>query len=85
MALNTEIAGVIMLSPYRSAAPKSPVRTSARRLCAVACEGGATSAVSAIIPPSPWLSARITKARYLIDMTMIRDHRISDKTPRTFA
>jgi len=81
----TEMAGVIMLSPYRSAAPKSPAITSTRRFCAVACEGGVTSAVRAIIPPSPWLAARITKVRYLIDMTMIRDHRISDKTPRTFA
>ena len=36
MALKTEIAGVIMLSPYRSAAPKSPAITSAMRLCAAA-------------------------------------------------
>jgi len=41
------------------------------------------SAISAMIPPSPRLSARITKPTYLIETTMINDHRISDRIPST--
>jgi hypothetical protein len=84
-ALSTEIAGVIMLSPYRREAPKSPSSTSTqwrRRACS---EAGVTSAVRAIIPPSPQLSARITKARYLIEMTRISAQKISDSSPSTLA
>ena len=60
-AESTEIAGVIMLSPKKSEAPKTPSAASAifvrrppvtprRRI----------SVISARIPPSPSLSARIT-------------------------
>lgn len=35
--------------------------------------------------PSPWLSARITKLMYLIEITIIKDQRISDRTPSTLA
>jgi hypothetical protein len=42
-----------------------------------------TSAVSAIIPPSPQLSARMTNARYLIEMTMTSAQKISDSSPST--
>ena len=85
MALSTEMAGVIMESPYRSAAPKSPTspRTLRRRL--VACSpGGLTRAVSAMIPPSPRLSAFRMKPRYLIEMTRTRLQKMSDSTPRMF-
>jgi hypothetical protein len=44
---------------------------------------GVESAVSARMPPSPWLSARITNTRYLIETTMISAQKISDSTPRT--
>ena len=40
----------------RADAPRSPLRPG-------------TSAVSARMPPSPWLSARMTMATYLIEMT----------------
>ena len=35
------------------------------------------------MPPSPWLSARITITRYLIVTTRIMAHSISDSTPST--
>ena len=33
------------------------------------------------MPPSPWLSARITSARYLIEMMMISAQKAIDATP----
>ena len=53
-------------------------RSTATRACA-------TSAISARMPPSPRLSARMTKTRYLSEMTMISDQKISESTPRTFS
>ena len=44
-----------------------------------------TRAISASTPPSPPLSARITKTRYLIEMTRISDQTISDSTPNTLS
>jgi hypothetical protein len=41
------------------------------------------SAVSAMIPPSPWLSARRTNIMYLIDTTQISDQKINDRMPST--
>ena len=38
-----------------------------------------------MIPPSPRLSARITKTTYLIETTTISDHTISDRMPSTFS
>src|SRR6478735_1278840 len=40
-----------------------------------------TRAVRARMPPSPWLSARITRSRYLIEMTMINAQNASDAMP----
>ena len=40
-----------------------------------------TSAVSAKIPPSPSLSARITSIRYLIEMMMTSDQKANEHTP----
>ena len=37
------------------------------------------------MPPSPSLSARITKVRYFSEMTRISDHTISDSSPSTFS
>ena len=37
------------------------------------------------MPPSPWLSARITNTTYLIETMTISDHTISDKIPSTAA
>ena len=59
---STEIAGVIMLSPKNSAAPNIP---SAARVAAVRRPRGLldrrNSVISAMMPPSPLLSARITR------------------------
>ena len=63
IADRTEIAGVIMLSPKNSDAPNTP--SSARKI-AVRRPPGAPrrriSVISAMIPPSPSLSARITSS-----------------------
>ena len=84
---STEMAGVIMLSPYSSAAPKSPTSTRAWRLPrAFASDSrGITNAVSAMMPPSPRLSARMTRTRYLNAMTTRSDQKISDSTPNVLA
>ena len=42
---------------------------------------GITSAVSAKIPPSPLLSARMTSIRYLIEMMMMSDQKANEHTP----
>jgi len=41
--------------------------------------------ISARMPPSPSLSARITIATYLIDVVIISVHTISDSMPSTAA
>ena len=40
-----------------------------------------TTARRAKMPPSPWLSARMMKVRYLTVTTMVRDQKISDRSP----
>ncbi len=83
-AESTEIAGVIIPSPYSRAVPNSPRRTRPQRTREFRdWAEGRINEVSARIPPSPSLSARSTKARYLRDTTMISDHTISEITPRT--
>ena len=59
---STEMAGVIMLSPKNSAAPNSPSAGQQASPCAARCAPvhRRSSVISAMIPPSPWLSARIT-------------------------
>ena len=44
---------------------------------------GRTSASEARIPPSPWLSARMTTVRYLNVTTKLSDQKISESTPST--
>jgi hypothetical protein len=81
-ALSTEIDGVMTPSPKSSAAPTStsavihdvPRWRSRRR--------SGMSANSAKIPPSPFLSARRTKVRYLIATTTTSDQKISERMPR---
>jgi len=36
------------------------------------------------MPPSPWLSARITKNRYFTEMIITRAQKASEPTPNTF-
>jgi len=83
---STEIAGVIMLSPKNSDAPKipsaasaslvrRPPRTPRRRI----------SVISARMPPSPSLSARITSSTYLIVTMIVTDQKINEITPYTLS
>ncbi len=83
-AVRTEIAGVIMPSPYSNAVPNKPSSTKAEpRLAVPNRVVGDARAVNARIPPSPALSARMTTTRYLIVTTMISDHNIVESTPIT--
>ena len=84
-ALSTEMAGVIIPSPYSSDAPNRPTSTSICRRRRAVGDAGVTSAVSAIIPPSPPLSARITNTRYFTEMTRMSAHTMSDSSPSTLA
>ena len=81
-ALRTEIAGVIMASPKNKDAPARP--TTSRIGCNRPATGSASDR-SAMVPPSPWLSARMTKTTYLtVTMRMIAQNTI-DSTPKTVA
>ena len=57
----------------------------ARFVGVIALLGRATSANSARMPPSPSLSARMTKSRYLTETTSMSDQKTSDRTPRTLS
>jgi hypothetical protein len=78
----TEIAGVIIASPKNSAAPKAPTAT---RAALDANEPLSptrlTKAIRAMIPPSPSLSARMTKATYFTDTTSVIDQKTIEITP----
>ena len=59
---STEMAGVIMLSPKNSAAPNNPsAESTAADRSRPTGQHRRTSVISAITPPSPSLSARITR------------------------
>ncbi len=69
-ALSTEMAGVMVPSPYSSAAPKRPSTTSSRRgRPPSSSRAGWIRAINARMPPSPLLSARMT-----YDQVLHRDH-----------
>ena len=83
-ALSTEIAGVIMLSPSKRAAPNKP-NGSSQLLLLVLDRLGLTSVVRARIPPSPFKSACKITIRYLIDTMITSDQMIKEMTPITLA
>src|SRR5690554_1585685 len=77
---STEMAGVIMASPKNMAAPSTP------RM--VIQTGGLVkvlraSAISDSVPPSPLLSARVTKNTYLTATVRVSAQTISDSSPST--
>ena len=79
---STEIAGVIMLSPKNSEAPKMP--SAASTSCRPPPAGRARrriSVISAMMPPSPSLSARITSSTYVTVTMIVTDQKISETTP----
>jgi hypothetical protein len=80
---STETAGVMMASPYSSAEPNRPIMTSQRPAPFTPARIGVSSAVSARMPPSPSLSARIMKITYLIVTMMMSAQKMHDSTPRT--
>lgn len=75
IAESTEIAGVIMLSPKNSDAPNTPSTASASATRRLLGAPRRISVISAMIPPSPSLSARIT--------TATTAQKISETTPYT--
>ena len=83
-ALKTEMAGVIMPSPYNSAAPNRPIEMSAAPWNFFS-DSSRISATSARMPPSPPLSARITNSTYFTDTVKMSDQKTSESTPRTLA
>ena len=79
----TLIAGVIVPSPKKSATPKIPSKTRAAFLTRPLTRRRWTSATSAIMPPSPRLSARITKVMYLTMTTRMIVQTMSEIMPST--
>jgi hypothetical protein len=84
-APSTEIAGVIIPSPYRSAEPNKPTEiNSQRRFLSPSRRSVCSSNASrASTPPSPLLSARMMKEMYFSATTMISDHTIIESAPYT--
>ena len=81
-AESTEIAGVIMLSPKNNAAPRIPsidniVMSRALERPPIRW----IRVIKAITPPSPSLSARMTKVTYVSVTMVITDQKINDTTP----
>ena len=82
----TEIAGVMMLSPRNSAAPKTPSAASTAVVRALELEVQRRSRViRAMMPPSPSLSTRIASNTYVTVTMSITDQNTSDTTPKTFS
>ena len=81
-AASTESAGATMPLPQNIAPPNMPTSITPR-----ACPGRfwttcSARAVSATMPPSPRLSARVTKTTYLSETTTISAQKNSDRLPR---
>ena len=77
---STEIAGVMMASPKNMAAPMTPAATMMRGALAKPL---AASAISDSVPPSPLLSARMTKKMYLTVTVIVTAQTMSDSSPST--
>jgi len=81
---STEIAGVMIPSAYSSAVPSRPMKRSgfqSPKTPPSAREG--VSASSAMMPPSPLLSARRMSAAYFTPITMTSDQKMIESTPIT--
>ena len=83
MIQRTVSDGVIIPSPYSRPAPKIPSPSNHRVRRLRSARSGTASAISARMPPSPWLSARSTYPRYFTETIRINDHKMSDRTPNT--
>ncbi len=78
---STEMAGVITLSPKNSDAPMTPSSTAVDTSAVRPATLRRISAASAMMPPSPSLSARITNTTYLTDTISRIDQKTSEMTP----
>ena len=83
IADSTEIAGVITPSPKNSEAPKMPRMPTAYAAREFFGRVRWASAISAMIPPSPSLSARMMMVTYLSVTTSISDQNTSERMPST--
>ena len=77
---STEIAGVMTPSPKNRQAPVMPISARALRRGLLVTPRWA-STISARMPPSPRLSARITSSTYLTVTMRMSDQKNSDSTP----
>jgi hypothetical protein len=84
-ALSTEIDGVMTPSPQNSAAPSRPRITTEPYWRDPRPTADDANAVSAMMPPSPRLSARRIRTTYFSATTSIRVQTITEMTPMMFA
>ena len=77
---STEIAGVMTPSPKNRQAPAMPTRARPLRIGVLAIPRCART-MSARMPPSPRLSARITSNTYFTVTIRMSDQKNSDSTP----
>ncbi len=80
-AERTEIAGVMTPSPKNKQAPAMPTSPTVARMAGLTQTRWA-SAMSARMPPSPRLSARITSMTYFTVTIRISDQKIRERMPR---
>ena len=80
-AERTEIAGVIIASAKKSATPITPAVSRAVLTAGRSSVASRTRAYRAITPPSPSLSARMTKTTNLIETINVSDQATSEMTP----
>ena len=75
------MAGVIMASPKNSDAPAKPSTNTTNRTRSGAA--GTARDSRDIVPPSPWLSARMTRTTYFKATTSVTARKMSESTPKT--
>src|SRR5690348_960788 len=80
---STVIDGVITPSPKNNAAPSTAASTTSLRVSGCWRVARCASAIIAMIPPSPLLSARMMKVTYFSATTISNVHSTSDSTPST--
>jgi hypothetical protein len=85
IAESTEIAGVSTASPKKSDAPNTPSSRIGARQFSLPFTEESASASSAMIPPSPLLSARMISVTYFNVTTIISAQKIAESPPRMFS
>ena len=83
IADSTVTAGVITPSPKNSDAPKMPRMPTTYAVRESLGKQRWASAISAMMPPSPSLSARMMMVTYFTVTTSVSDQKIIDSTPST--